>query len=48
MEVLIKDHVAADKMAANAFAKTRTKYAQEVVCRRIEVALNAILEKMRG
>ncbi len=47
LETMIKDHVAADKMAANAFAKTRTKYAQEVVCRRIEVALNTILEKMR-
>ena len=48
LEILLKDPATCDKLAANAFAKTRTKYAQEVVCRRIEVALNTILEKMRG
>lgn len=47
LELLLKDHVTADKLAANAFAKTRTKYSQEVVCRKIELAINAILERMR-
>ena len=47
LEILIKNPATCDKLAANAFAKTRTIYAQEVVCRRIEVALNSILEKLR-
>lgn len=47
LEVLLKDQAESDKLAANAFAKARTKYAQEVVCRRIEVAINATLERMR-
>ena len=47
LENLIKDQAACDRMAANAFAKVRTKYAQEVVCRRIEEALNMLMERMR-
>ncbi len=43
LENLIKNPVTCDKLAANAFAKTRTKYSQEVVCRQIEDALNKIL-----
>lgn len=48
LEILLKDQITADKLAANAFAKTRTKYAQEIVCRRVEVAINSILERMRS
>ncbi len=47
LEKLIKNPAEADKLAANAFAKARTKYSQEVVCRQIEIALNTMLEKMR-
>jgi glycosyltransferase involved in cell wall biosynthesis len=45
LEKLIKEPATCDKLAANAFAKTRTKYSQEVVCRQIEAALNDILVK---
>ncbi len=42
---LLKDQALSDKLAANAFAKVRTKYAQEIVCKQIEVALNKTLGK---
>ncbi|MEQ1790027.1 MAG: glycosyltransferase family 4 protein, partial [Rickettsiales bacterium] len=48
METLINNQAMSDMFAANAFAKTKTKYSQEAVCRRIEVALNEILERMRS
>ncbi len=45
MEMLIKQPATCDKLAANAFAKVRTVYAQEVVCKSIEDALKKILGK---
>jgi glycosyltransferase involved in cell wall biosynthesis len=47
LENLLKDPVTCDKLAANAFAKTRTKYAQEIVCKRIEEAINILMERVR-
>jgi len=47
LETLIKDPSTSDKLAANAFAKVRTKYAQEVVCKRIEEAVNILMERTR-
>ncbi len=45
LERLIKNQIESDKIAANAFAKARTKYAQEIVCRQIEIAINVLLKK---
>lgn len=47
LEMLLKDPALADKLAANAFAKAKTKYSIEVVCGQIETALNSILARMR-
>lgn len=46
LEILIKDQAQSDKLAANAFAKVRTKYSQEVVCRQIEMAVNIVTERL--
>jgi len=46
MEMLIKQPATCDKLAANAFAKVRTVYAQEVVSKAIEDALKKILGKI--
>jgi glycosyltransferase involved in cell wall biosynthesis len=40
---LLKDPVFADGLAANAFAKTKTRYATEVVAEKIEKALETII-----
>lgn len=43
LEKLLKDPGLADKLAANAFAKAQTNYTIEVVCERVEKALEKIL-----
>lgn len=43
LATLIKDPKLADNMAANAFAKTKTKYSLEVVSGQIEQAINATI-----
>ncbi|MEZ5691605.1 MAG: glycosyltransferase family 4 protein [Rickettsiales bacterium] len=44
VEILINDVSKANDLAANAFAKTRIKYSQKVVCKQIEKALERIIE----
>jgi glycosyltransferase involved in cell wall biosynthesis len=43
LEQLLRDPALADKLAANAFAKTKTRYTIEVVCERVEQAVQKIL-----
>ncbi len=43
LEQLLRDPALADKLAANAFAKTKTRYTIEAVCERIEQAVQKIL-----
>lgn len=43
MERLLRDPAECEKLAANGFAKVKTRYSQEVVCSGIETALSKIL-----
>lgn len=45
LEILIKNVTESDRLAANAFAKTKTKYSQEVVCAQIVVAVETICKR---
>ncbi|MGE3714056.1 MAG: glycosyltransferase, partial [Alphaproteobacteria bacterium] len=43
IEKLLTDTALSDKLAANAFAKAQTNYTIEVVCEKVEKALEAML-----
>lgn len=47
IEKLINNPSLCDRLAANAFAKARTKYSQEIVCKQIEKSLEDIKNKQR-
>ncbi len=48
MEKLLRDPAFCEKLAANGFAKVKTRYSQEVVCGSIQVALEQIIAKNRA
>jgi len=47
MQKLLQDKTLADRLAANGFAKVKTKYSIEVVCSQIETALNTIVRRAK-
>jgi len=47
LQKMLENPALADRLAANGFAKVKTKYAIEVVCSQIETALNVIVKRWR-